>query len=178
MASAIRGSGGSTAPRSIGTQEAAPLRSHSPGWWDLIWTDRTRGDAYPGKTNQDLVWMVVDWDEEQVVVGIPWCSAALGYGYGTDTVLVKFHVRTGGFTRQVFTGVQFTAADYVRREGQFNAVKFMGTPTAGQATVQRYGIRRRPTSRRPIPAVLPSVTFGEYAQFGAERRRRSIARCT
>jgi hypothetical protein len=104
---------------------------HSLGWWDLIWTDRTRADAYPGKTNADLVWMTVDWDLEQVIVGIPWCNAAAGYGYGTDTVLVKFHTRTGGFTRQVFAGVQYTAGDYVRREGQFNAAKFLGTATAG-----------------------------------------------
>lgn len=136
----------------------------SSGWWDLIWTDRLRTDVYPGKTNGDLVWMQTDWETEQVVVGIPWCNASSGRGYGTDTVIIKFNVRTGGFTRQVFEGVQYTAADYVRRQRQFSAKRFVATATASQATVKKYGdlSAAAGTVADPLPAVRigPRVLYG------------------
>jgi len=143
----------------------------STGWWDLIWVDRTRGDTYPGKTNQDLVWMVVDWDADQVLVGIPWCSASAGSGYGTDTVVIRFHVRTGGFTRQIYTGVQYTAADYVRRQSQYDTERFLATATAGSATIKRYAGQATPVGAggadyMPTAALL-KVEFGPYALFGA-----------
>jgi hypothetical protein len=141
---------------------------HSIGWWDLIWTDPTRAVGFPGRTNQDLVWMAVDWDREQVLIGIPFCNAALGYGVGADTVIIKFHTRTGGFTRQVFAGVAFTAAGYFRREGQQRETRILGTATPGKATLQRYGYQLTPNVSPAIASALPRVTFGPYAPFGPD----------
>lgn len=142
---------------------------NSKGFWDLIWTDPTRlPDAYPGTTNQDLVWTAVDWERRQVLVGIPWCSSVNGYGYGNDTVVIKFHVETGGFTRQVFPGVQYTAAGYLRREGQEPEARFLGTGTLGFATIERFGYRASPASTIPLPSLLPRATFGYYAPFGPD----------
>lgn len=141
----------------------------SPGWWDLIWTDPTRAlNAYPGRTNQDLVWTAVDWDRHQVLVGIPWCNASLGYGYGQDTVVIKYHVLTGGFTKQTFPNVQYTAAGYARREGQQRETRFMGTATNGQVTVQRYGYKAGPSISPVMPVSLPAMTLGWYVPFGPD----------
>lgn len=142
----------------------------SRGYWDLIWTDNTRvANNYPGMTNQDLVWMAIDWDRHQVLVGIPWCDATLGYGYGTDTVVVKYHTQTGGFTRQVFAGVQYTAVGYFRHESQQPETRFLGTATAGQTTVQRYGYKIAPADS-VMPASLPVATVGPYAPYGPDGR--------
>lgn len=140
----------------------------SPGWWDLIWTDRLRSDVYPGKTNGDLVWMQADYENEQVVVGVPWCNATSGRGYGTDTVVIKFNVRTKGFTRQVFAGVQYTAADYVRRQRQFSAQRFFATATAAAATVKRYGAPNAGTGK--IASPLPSTKIGPRVLYGPNSR--------
>lgn len=144
----------------------------STGYWDLIWTDVTRAATYPGTTNQDLVWTAVDWDRMQVVIGIPWCSIANGYGYGTDTVILKYHVRNGGFTRQQFAGVQYTAAGYFRAQAQQAAMKFLGTPTSGEAQVKRYGFNQA-LAYSPRDTDVPAsavVKLGPYAPFGADGR--------
>lgn len=141
----------------------------SRGFWDLIWVDPDRtAAAYPGRTNQDLVWTACDYQREQVLIGIPWCSVENGYGYGEDTVIIKFHVRTGGFTRQVFEGVQLTAPGYFRREGQQPETRFIGTPTTGETTVQRYGYTASLADSPVLPDELPEVTFGYYAPFGPD----------
>ena len=143
----------------------------SSGYWDCIWTDRTRViTTYPGQTNQDLVWMMNDRDRRQVVVGIPWCSIAEGYGYGTDTTVIRYHVDTGGFTRQQFPGVQYTAATFLRAEGQQRALNLVGTATAGQRTVQYYGFKANDGSSPVLSTVLPTVTMGYYAPFGPDGR--------
>lgn len=160
-------------------EQLRDFKSRSNGYWDLIWTDYTRSAAaYPGVTNQDLVWMAVDWERQQVIVGIPWCSIANGYGYGTDTVILKYHVKGGGFTRQQFTGVQYTAAGYFRSESQQAACRFLGTATAAKATVQRYGYKAVSNvlgwafdaagSSPVLPTVLPKVRFGPYLPFGPD----------
>lgn len=141
------------------------LRSN--GYWDLIWTDNTRADTYPGKTNQDLVWTAVDWDRMQVVVGIPWCSIANGYGYGTDTVVLKYDVRGGGFTRQKFTGVQYTAAGYFRAQAGQAAAKFLGTATAAQSQIQKYSQKVVSTDTPPLPSTA-LIKVGPYEPFGAD----------
>lgn len=144
---------------------------HSIGYWDLIWTDPARAAAaVPGRTNQDLVWMAVDWERHQVLVGIPWCNAVAGSGPGNDTVVIKFHVLTGGFTRQVFTGVQYTAAGYLRREGQEPSTRFFGTATAAQTTVKRYGYTAAAGDSPRMPAALPVLSCGPYAPYGGEGR--------
>lgn len=138
----------------------------SKDWWELIWTDRARSDTYPGKTNGDLVWLHADWENEQIVVGIPFCDASAGRGYGLDTVLIKFSVRTGGFTRQVFSGVQYTAADYPRRQRQYATSRFFGTATSGQATVKKYGDPLAATGA--VASTLPKVQAGPYALYGPD----------
>ena len=143
----------------------------SLGYWDCIWTDLTQvQNSYPGQTNQDLVWMVNDRDRRQVVIGIPWCSMANGYGYGLDTCVIKFHVDSNGFTRQWFPGVQYTAAAFLRREGQQRDVDLYGTATAGQATVSYYGYEATQASSAVLPSSLPVVTMGPYAPFGPDGR--------
>jgi hypothetical protein len=140
----------------------------SSGYWDLIWTDPTQGTDYPGKTNADLVWLVPDYETEQVIVGIPWCNATAGYGYGLDTVLIKFHTRTGGFTRQVLPGVQYTAAHWVRRLAQSRETRILGTGTAGQVHLKRYAYQATQIAAPAMPAPLPDVEFGPFALFGPD----------
>lgn len=143
----------------------------SSGWFDLIWTDDTSPlGAYPGKTNQDLVWMVSDVAMQQVLVGIPWCDATAGYGPGTDTVVLKYHVRTGGFTRQVCPGVQYTAAGYYRREGGAPDTRFWATTTSGEVTLQRYAYTADAADRPVLPNPLPVVSVGPYSPFGPNGR--------
>jgi len=143
----------------------------SNGLWDCIWTDITRDPTtYPGTTNQDLVWLVNDWIRRQVVVGIPFCSMANGYGYGLDTLLVKYNVDTDGFTRQWFPGVQLTAAAYLRREGQQRDVRMIGQATPGQATVSYYGFQANASVQAVMPTILPAVEFGPFAPFGSDGR--------
>lgn len=151
-------------------QRLVDFDGQSRGYWDLIWTDETRTMfAYPGRTNQDLVWTAVDWDRHQILVGVPFCDATAGAGFGSDTVVIKYHVLTGGFTRQVFPGVQYTAVCYARREGQQRETRFMGTATAGQVTVQRYADTTGGVS--PVmPTTLPVATFGPFAPFGPDGR--------
>lgn len=147
------------------------MNGFSLGYFDCIWTDSTSPlGAYPGKTNQDLVWMASDYDQQQVIVGIPFCNATTGFGAGNDTVVLKYHVRTGGFTRQIFAGVAYTCEGYFRREGGAPETRFMGTATTGEVSVQRYAYRADPDDPAPMPTRLPNVTFGPYAMFGPEGR--------
>lgn len=139
----------------------------SPGYWNCIWTDPSRPANYPGRTNQDLVWTAVDWDREQVLIGIPWCNATSGTGYGSDTVVVKYHPRTGGFTRQVFFGVCYTAQGYFRREVQQPPVKLLGSG-GPPVNLWRYGYQSSPTVSPALPGTPLTVVFGPYAPFGPD----------
>lgn len=157
--------GGTYAPH---FQKLVDFDGRSRGYWDLMWTDRSRTSAsYPGITNQDLVWMAVDWDRRQVLVGIPWCNASAGFGFGTDTVVVRFHVETGGFTRQVFSGVQLTAAAFLRREAQQRGVRLVGQ---WPDQVCYYGYSAADNVSPPMPTNLPTATFGPYLPFGPDGR--------
>lgn len=149
-------------------QKLVDFDGRSVGYWDCIWTDETRPpDPVPGITNQDLVWMANDWDRRQVVIGIPWCDAIAGYGYGLDTVVIKFHVDTGGFTRQVFLERQLTAAAYLRREGQQPAVRLLAE---WPDRASYYGFSASPTTSPAVPSRLPLASFGPYAPFGPDGR--------
>lgn len=138
----------------------------STGYWDLIWTDPARPVTYPGRTNQDLVWTAVDLARRQVLVGIPFCQAALGYGPGVDTVVLKFHVDAGGFTRQVFAGATLTAALYRQREAQQRETRMLGTQ--GPQTIQRYGYTVGGAAVPPLAAALPILTSNIMVPFGPE----------
>jgi hypothetical protein len=134
----------------------------SPGWWDLIWTDSTRAAGYPGTTNQDLVWMVSVRERQQVWVVIPYCNATLGYGVGADTVVIKYHTQTGGFTRQVFASQTLTAGMVIPRSASASESAVI----VGHGLVRQYGARTTLASVPVLPTTLPSATFGPYAPYG------------
>lgn len=141
---------------------------HSAGYWELLWTNPlANANSYPGRTNRDLVWMTVDYDKQQVIVGIPFCNATSGSGTGSDTVLIKFHVQTGGFTRQVMPGVALTCAAYLRQEGQQPIVRWMGELPPG-VTVRQYAYQPASAASPIMPSRLPLLTFGPYAPFGPD----------
>lgn len=141
------------------------FRGKSLGWWDLIWRDDTRATAYPGQTNQDLVWLMADPDTMQVWVVIPHCDATAGYGFGNDTVVIKYHVQGGGFTRQVFAGQILTHGMLLRREMASPGRRFITMP-AGLLKV--YGDKATAAVSPILPTALPDVGFGEYAPFGPD----------
>lgn len=148
------------------------FRGKSLGWWDLIWQDTTRGTAYPGQTNQDLVWMLSDPDAMQVWIVIPWCSAAAGYGYGTDTVIIKYNVETGGFTRQVIVGKQLTHGMLLRREtaSPKRILMLQTQAVVVEQNIREYGAKANASVSPIVPVSLPDVTFGEYAAFGPDEK--------
>lgn len=142
--------------------------SKSPGFWDLIWTDPLGVLAsYPGQTNQDLVWMMSDTELAQVLIGIPYCNASSGSGAGSDTVVIKYHVATRGYTRQVFTGKAILSAAAFRREHTADRQRFMGGASLATSIV-RYRAKASPTTSPVLSSALPDVTFGEYAPFGPD----------
>lgn len=129
--------------------------------------------VYPGVTNQDLIWMAVDWERQQIVIGIPWCSIANGSGFGFDTVVLKYHVVGGGFTRQQFAGFQYTAAGYFRAQANQAACRFLGSGIGNflivtHPTVQRYGYKASNAAAPVLPISLPAVRFGPYTPFGPD----------
>jgi hypothetical protein len=150
-------------------QKLVDFAGHSAGYWDQLWTDPSASASdYPGRTNQDLIWMACDYTRQQVLVGIPFCSIANGTGAGTDTVVIKYHIRGGGFTRQQFPGVTYTAAGYFRRQGQQNETRMWGTATSGQDTVQRYAFQETLEDDPVLPTILPDAIFGYYSPFGPD----------
>lgn len=152
-------------------QKLVDFAGKSVGYWDFLWTDPSASASdYPGRTNQDLIWMACDYTRQQVLVGIPFCDATAGTGAGTDTVVIKYHIRGGGFTRQVFPGVTYTAAGYFRRQGQQNETRMWGTATSGQDTVQRYAFQETLADDPVMPTILPTATFGYYVPFGPDGR--------
>lgn len=150
-------------------QKLVDFAGHSSGYWDQMWTDPTASSAaYPGRTNQDLIWMACDYTRQQVVVGVPFCSIANGTGAGNDTVVIKYHIRGSGFTRQQFPGVNYTAVGYFRRQGQQNETRMWGTATGGQHTVQRYAFQETLEDDPVMPTILPEAIFGYYSPFGPD----------
>lgn len=114
----------------------------SNGYWDLITA-----------TNQDLVWLMRDDAMQQVWIVIPRCNATLGYGDGTDTVILKYDVRSGGYTRQVHLNRGLTAGCYIPRDAGYPEVRAIADERDLIRQVKLYG-------RRPTPATLPIMTPG------------------
>jgi hypothetical protein len=137
----------------------------SLGYWDLIWSAPNAAAGWPGKTNQDCVWMLALPDLHQVWIGIPFCSVANGYGPGTDTVLIKYHCRTGGYTRQQFVGAAITAGDLYRRD-QSAVVQTILASTGAVPNMQRYGYKATAAAIPIMPTPKPVTTIGEYAPHG------------
>lgn len=148
------------------------FRGKSLGWWDLIWQDTTRGTAYPGQTNQDLLWMLADPDVMQVWIVIPWCNAAAGYGYGTDTVIIKYHTETRGFTRQVIIGKQLTHGTILRREtaSPKRVLMLQSQAVVVDQNLREYGAKANQSVSPIVPTALPDVTFGDYSPFSPDEK--------
>lgn len=140
----------------------------SNGYWDLIWTDTSRTLAsFPGQSNQDLVWMLADSDLQQVWIVIPYCSISNGAGYGTDTVVIKYHVLTGGFTRQKFAGKILLKGAVFEAEQTGRKERFLCAPGTNP-NIQYYAHKSTIGGAAPMPSSLPSATFGEYAPHGPD----------
>lgn len=140
----------------------------SNGWWDLITTDPLRTLlSYPGRTNQDLVWMLTDDVRKQVWTVIPHCDATLGYGFGNDTVIIKYHTQTGGFTRQVFLNRLLTAGTVLKREAMAEEQIYVADSADAVSNLKRYRYKATPASSPILPTDKPSVTLGPYAPFGS-----------
>lgn len=156
-----------------GSLTSAPLERlrnyarKSNGYWDLIWTLPSAGAGFPGKSNQDLVWMLSVPEMMQVWIGIPFCSIANGYGSGSDTVIIKYHCRTGGYTRQKFPGVIITNAHLYKRDQTAVGQIIASVPGAAN-NVQRYGYKSTAAISPVMPTALPDTIFGEYAPHGPD----------
>lgn len=138
----------------------------STGWWDLIWTDTTHTATYPGVTNQDMAWMLADRVNKQVWVVIPCCNATTGTGFGTDTVIIKYHTLTGGFTRHVLASTEYTAGCALTRSAKGPDAILLAGKVGGGTVVHRYGFKADASVSPTIASPLPSATFGPYAPFG------------
>lgn len=144
------------------------INNRSNGYWDLLWHNPAAGLGVPGNTNRDLVWMASDYDRQQVLIGIPYCNGVGGAGLGNDTVIIRYHVTTGGFTRQVFRNTILTAAGYFRRSGLQPETRMLGTAGNAHKNVMRYGFAATPAAAPVLPNRLPALEFGPYAPFGPD----------
>jgi hypothetical protein len=139
---------------------------HSLYYWDHLWNDPTwGGGGYPGPTNIDLVWLLPLEDERQVWVVIPYTNAAAGYGSGSDTVVLKYHVDTGGWTRQVFAGLILLAGCEIPKNAKAMRTVFV-TALSG-VTLRRYGHRDTLTDSPPMPARAPAMEI-EWTPYGPD----------
>lgn len=126
----------------------------SNGYWDLL----AGGNTALGTGNLDLAWLRSDPIRNQVWVVIPGCNATTGTGLGSDTVIIKYHTETGGFTRQVITGQTWLTGTDIHKGT--NQTEHVFIPPAGSTpNVLDYG----PGAANPGP-----ITFGEYAPFGTQ----------
>lgn len=147
----------------------------SPGFWDLLWSSTGIPSNHPDHRNTDLVWTMSVPEKRQVWVVIPYCDATDGHGSGSDTVIVKYHVDTGGFTRQVLASRAAEHGCYVPPGRHLVSQIFMvGSELAdagslGTTTnVERYAFRSTNVSSPRLPFAAPAIQTVEYAPFGPE----------
>jgi hypothetical protein len=163
---------GSGAPERL-YRKLRDFAGRSPGWFDCLWTDTTRAAGYPGQTNLDLAWLVSVPEAQQVWCVIPYCDSVAGYGFGSDTVVIKYHVLTGGFTKQTFPGVALVHGAYVRQtptaRGGLYVLETNGSGS-GRATVRRYAAKATQATAPAVPATTPAATIRTipYAPFGPD----------
>jgi hypothetical protein len=129
----------------------------SPGYWDLM----NVGSVIPGSFVIDRIWLRSDRKNQSVWMVIPGVNAATGNSSGTDTVIIKYHTRTGGFTRQIIIGkIWMPGFDF---EAGTTVNDHFIIPQSGDAqTTVDYG--------SGSPATGQTVTFGEYAPFGPDKQ--------
>ncbi|MDB4876466.1 MAG: hypothetical protein JWM41_2912 [Gemmatimonadetes bacterium] len=155
-----------------GTTDPVFLKLHnfagkSPGYFDQVWSDPSQAAGFPGKTNQDLVWMLSVPELMQVWIVIPFCSIANGYGQGTDTIIIKYHCLTGGYTRQLFPNMTMAHGVLYRRD-QTGPVQTFVCGTNLSTNLIRYGYRASGAASPVMCSVLPDATLGEYAPHGPD----------
>ena len=115
--------------------------------------------------------MASDLDRRQVVVGIPFCNTIRRIRRAApNTVLITYHVDTGGFTRAIVPDAVH-AGGVPAREGAAAALELRRAPRPRNiARCRYYGSRRTMASSPVLPTVLPTVTMGYYAPFGPDGR--------
>jgi len=146
-------------------QKLYDYKGLSNGYWDLMWSDATRSGDFPGTSNYEFIWMYADPIQQEVCVVIPFCSIANGFGFGSDTVVIHYNVRTGGFTRQTFEGSTFTAGMYLKPQSTAHGGLYLA---GGSTTIQRYGDTGTSGQGVPVLATGATWTHGPYAPFGAD----------
>jgi hypothetical protein len=163
--------GGETAPAGDRLRD---FDGKSNGYWDLIWTDDALPlDGFPGKSNADLVWMLADTTMKQVLIGVPFCNAATGRGSGGDTVIIKYHVKTGGYSRQVFTDrIILSGVEFKREQTATGQTFFAGYPAPAPGALGTNVVKyreRSPALPTPVlPVTMPNSEHGEYAPHGPD----------
>lgn len=125
----------------------------SNGYWDLL----QGAGAIRGNCNIDLAWMRSDVPRQQVWVVIPGCNATTGTGLGNDTVIIKYHIEGGGFSRQVLFNVLWYPSGEMRKGGTITDLTVIPVNTG--TTLQTYGGGTPSTG---------TLKLGEYAPFGPD----------
>jgi hypothetical protein len=120
------------------------FEGRSPGYWDLI-----------TGTNESDVWLMRDDVQQQVWIAIPACDAVAGHGDGSDTVIIKYHCLTGGYTRQVFLGAVYRSGCYVGREGVLPEVRALAHANYPSCDMHRYGHKATSTDTRLMSTGTP-----------------------
>lgn len=125
----------------------------SPGYWDAM----NVGSVIPGSFVIDRIWLRSDKKNQQVWMVIPGVNAVTGNTAGSDTIIIKYHTRTGGFTRQIILGkIWMPGAD-------FDA----GTTVSDHLIIPQYGDAMTTADYGTgAPTTGQTVTFGEYSPFG------------
>jgi hypothetical protein len=164
--------GGAT-PDAVG-RRLIQFGGRSPGFWDLMSSQTGIGLSHPNKRNTDLVWMASVPERRQVWVVIPYCNASAGFGLGGDSVIIKYHVDTGGFTRQVLTARPadhgcvvpkgFLPTPMLYMVGADLADADAGTTKA----VQRYAFKATEDATPRLPFGNTLIQTVPYAPFGSE----------
>lgn len=127
----------------------------SPGYFDFL----NAGSVIPGSFVIDRVWLRADKKKQQMWMVIPGVNAAAGSGAGNDTIIIKYHTRTGGFTRQIILGkVWMPGFDFDT-----------GTTSADHFIIPQYGDAQTTVDYGTgAPSSGQIVRFGPYAPFGPD----------
>lgn len=127
----------------------------SPGYWDVM----NGGSVIPGSLVIDRIWLRSDKRNQQVWMVIPGVNATTGTGAGSDTIVIKYHTRSGGFTRQIILGkVWMPGFD-------FDA----GTTVSDHLIIPQYGDAQTTVDYGTgAPSTGQVVRFGPYTPFGPD----------
>lgn len=127
----------------------------SPGYFDFL----KAGTVIPGSFVIDRIWLRSDRKNQQVWMVIPGVNAAAGSGPGNDTVIIKYHTRSGGFTRQIILGkIWMPGFDFDT-----------GTTVADHLIIPQYGDAQTTVDfGTGAPPASQVIRFGPYVPFGPD----------